>query len=181
METAGNTVSEIVPSKTIELAVRELVDRGDLLVDGHTEKAWLCHFIAEDPFNSPNQYVGALNQIRTCQSGLLRDAAWDEVQRLGLPTVKTENPKNPGEMERRLKKAYDALQAQMSAKADTPSKGYRRGIEGVSKLPNVNASAHGDGNAGEQSGETGLLCSLGCDRVAGPDGRCDECVSAGRP
>jgi hypothetical protein len=156
-------------------ACDELCATGWLLVDVDAELAWLCRFIEEDTFNSPNVYVSVLNAIRTCPSWMLRDAAWKEVQRLGLPPVKSGKPGWPEEMERRMKRAYAALQERMYANP----KGDRKGFERVSKLPNVNAHAHVGEDAG--AGETqhsGLLCANGCDRPAGPDGRCDVCAKA---
>ena len=73
-----------MPSKSITAtALDELRATGWLLVDFDAELVWLCRFIEDDTFNSPNQYVSAMNAIRTCPSWMLRDAAWKEIQRLG--------------------------------------------------------------------------------------------------
>jgi hypothetical protein len=121
---------------------------------------------------------------------MLRDAAWKEVVRLGLPPVKSDNPETQEKMMRRMQAAYSALQDQMLKKSDTPSKGDRKGIEAPSKLPNVNAHANAHGGEGAGAGEPTLtaecltpsgqplLCAGGCDEPAGPDGYCELCAKA---
>jgi hypothetical protein len=95
-------------------------------MDHHMEKVWLRWFIRDDAFNNPNYYVSALKAIRTCRSGVLRHAAWEEIQRLGQPALK---PETAEKMHGRIQKAYDALKVQMLTESHTPSKG----MEGVSK------------------------------------------------
>jgi hypothetical protein len=133
-------------AKTISAALEELTAQEWVLVDFDAEQLWLPRFIAEDTFNSPNQYVSAMNAIRTCPSWMLRDAAWKEIHRLGLPLPKSADPDARQRMQARMEKAKAALQARMYANPE----GDRKGFERVSKLSNVNANANADaGDANE--------------------------------
>jgi hypothetical protein len=133
---------------TVEAAAGELRAVAWLSVDFDAEKAWLCRFIEEDTYHSPNQYVAALKKVGDQPSWMLRDAAWKEVQRLGTPVQKSEPAAVREKMQRRVDAAYDALRERMIAAG---LKGYRRGSEGVSKPSNVNAT---DAYAGGVAGET---------------------------
>jgi len=166
--------------ETVKAAAEELSPTGWLLVDFDAELVWLCRFIAEDTYNSPNQHVSAMNAIRTCPSWMLRDAAWKEIQRLGLPPVKSKDEDARQRMQARMEKALAALRARMYASRE----GYRNPFETPSKLSNVNANAHvGEGAGGNptESEEVGL-CTNGCDSPAGhgPHGAyCIDCVESG--
>lgn len=163
--------STTTSADTIKAAGDELSAKGWALLDFDAEHAWLCRFIGDDTFNSPLQYVSAMKLIRTCPSWMLRDAAWKEVQRLGLPLTKSEK------MQEALDKAHAALQARMHANRE----GYREGIERVSKPCNDNDHAHDHEGEYEPNAETDdppLTCANGCDSVAGPDGYCEFCVKA---
>ena len=140
-----------------------------LLVDFDAEQVWLPRFIADDTFNSPNQYISAMNAIRTCSSWMLRDAAWKEIQRLGLPPVKVADRERREKVQARLDKALAALRARMYASGE----GSRKGSGRVSKPSNANANA----NADEDEPPGGLFCTNGCDREAVPGERaCEECL-----
>jgi hypothetical protein len=162
-------------------ACEELCAAQWLMVDYDAELAWLCGFIEEDTFNNPNQYVSALGAIRTCSSWMLRDAAWKEIQRLGLPPVKPGKPEAQRRMQARMQRAWDGLAERMYANP----KGDRRGFDTPSKVSSVNAHAHvgEDAGADDPGTEPGLLCSsAGCQRPVGPDGRrCEQCAKAAKP
>ena len=115
--------------QTIEAAGDELSAQGWVLMDFDAEHSWLCRFLEEDTFNNPNQYVSAMNLIRTCPSWILRDAAWKEVQRLGLPPVKSGKPEWREEIERRLRRSLRGAAGSDVRQSERGSKGFRTGIE----------------------------------------------------
>jgi hypothetical protein len=166
--------------ETITAAGDELSTHSWVLMDFDAERAWLCRFIAEDTFHSPNQYISAMTKIRTCSSWMLRDAAWKEVQRLGLPPVKSANPEAQIKVQARMDKAYTALQAKMSANTEGFREGFRKGSERVSKLSNVNDNAHAGVGVHAVPDETLGCATAACSGIAGPDGRCPDCVRAER-
>jgi len=106
---------------TVGSALTELVHHGDILVDKRAGKAWLRRFIEQDAFNSPNVYVSAMKRVRTCPSRALRIAAWQEIQRLGLPVLKSEHPEIRDKMMRRMEAAFEPLRDQMADEGDEVS------------------------------------------------------------
>lgn len=175
---------------TVALALTELVDLGDVLVDKRAGKVWLRRFIEQDAYNSPNVFVSAMKRIRTCPSRTLRIAAWHEIERLGLPVPKSDKPETRDKMLRRMEAAYGPLRDQMAVDGDEVSSAA--GVTPASpptKTPTYVSfervsKPFGDGSERVSSDETEdhtggvLLCANGCDEVAGPDGYCDSCVKA---
>ncbi|WP_445169888.1 hypothetical protein ACTXG7_11540 [Mycolicibacterium sp. Dal123E01] len=168
--------SKSATEQTVALAVEELCEAGRLLVDYDAEVAWLAGFIREDTYNSPNQYVAVMKLIRTCPSWMLRDAAWKEVQRLGLPPVKSDGEAGK-KMAQRMQRAFDELQTRMISNpgGGRNLKGFPNGSETPSKLSNAHAHAHG-----HEDDDADRCSTSGCPNVPGPEGFCGACVAAGK-
>jgi hypothetical protein len=162
--------------ETISAAGEELCANGWLLIDFDAERAWLCRFIAEDTFHSPNQYVAAMTRIRACPSWMLRDAAWKEIQRLGVPPIKSANEETRNKMHARVEAALDALRARMYANPEGfRSKEFRKSSERVSKLTDVDVDADADQHADVDAQKKLRCAARNCDRPARFDGYCDMC------
>jgi hypothetical protein len=169
--------SKTTSKETVQSSIEELSAEGWLLVDEHMEQAWLCRFIEEDTWNNPNFYVSTLKVIRTCRSGPLRQAAWKEVRRLGLPPVKSEKPEVVEKMTGRMQAAYGALERHMRPGVDTPSKGGPWGLDTPRKGSNVNAhGGGGTGVGGNPASAESAKCSNCATHQAMERGLCAACL-----
>lgn len=128
-----------IPPETIKATCDELGVHAWVLIDYDAERLWLCRFMAQDTFNSPNLYINAMNKIRNCSSWMLRDAAWKEVQRLGLPPVKSDT-EGGAKVQKALDSTFGALQDKMAERV--PETLPERVPERVRELSNVNANAN---------------------------------------
>lgn len=165
--------------ETIKTAAEELTAKQWVTIDFDAEVCWLCRFIRGDTAQSPNQYVSAMRSIRSCPSWMLRDAAWKEIQNIGIPPVSSPKPEWREEMHRRMEGEYIKLQSRMASNPE----GFRKGFETVSKPRNDNDNANEGEGEPPTSGEAAFaLCTNGCDSPAGfgPRGAyCSGCVERG--
>ena len=111
-----------------------------MLIDYDAERLWLCRFVAQDTFEFAESVHQRYEQNQELfVIGMLRDAAWKEVQRLGLPPVKSDT-EGGAKVQKALDSTFGALQDKMAERV--PETLPERVPERVRELSNVNANAN---------------------------------------
>jgi hypothetical protein len=99
--------------------VAALEGHGWIATDFDTEELLIVPFIRLDASKQPQIFTSACRTIQTVRSAILRERAWEQVQRVGVPGVKESPRVGPDKLDRMQRSVHAAYNELMVFMLDT--------------------------------------------------------------
>ena len=164
---------------SVNASVDEMTRRKVAAVDPSTGELLVRGFIQYDSSKKPNVYVDAMRAVQAARSPRLRQIAWEDIQRIGLPPIDRRKDTDKAlaaydKLEREREKAYQELKVRIGGTVREPSSNRSGTVrEPPSEYEPVSESEYGAAGDGSRA----CPCGRGYPVMDGK--RCGVCLGEG--